>query len=364
MNILIIMDPGIPVPPQKYGGIERIVYLLANAYQASGHTVTLLAGPESTCNGRTLQYGKNDLNRSKFDICKEVLFVWKHLITNALGFNTSMARGRKYDVIHNFGRLLYLIPMLHSKAFKMMSYQRFITKRNIQLINLLKPRQLCFTACSSHCRLFTWNALEEANHNGISATKFGNWTTIYNAVDFSRYDPSYTFQEHAPLIFLGRIERIKGVHTAIQVAKATNRKLWIAGNVPDNKEASAYFKDEIAKHIDDVQIIYLGALDDFQKNHYLSRSAALLFPIAWDEPFGIVMIEAMACGTPSIAFNKGAVPEVVTCGETGFIVNDPKEMSFAIQKLAQIDRFHCRYHAMSRFDIRVIANQYLNLIPD
>lgn len=359
MNILIIMDPGIPVPPIKYGGIERMVYLLANAYHASGHTVTLLAGPGSSCNGKTIHFGANKLNRSKWAIWKEVFSVWSHIIENRIYHGA--AKGR-YDVIHNFGRLLYLLPMLQQRVVKIMSYQRKITLRNIKLLRLMSPKNFWFTACSDRCRRFS-RGLSMHAHGSRSnkSSKFNNWRTIYNAVDFSKYQPEYTFDDDAPLMFLGRLEQIKGVHIAIEVAKTTNRKLWIAGNIPDSPDAIRYFQNQIARHIDGIQIIYLGELDDRQKNHYLARSATLLFPIAWDEPFGIVMIEAMACGTPVIAFNKGSVPEVVTPGETGFIVNGATDMCSAIQKLQGINRLECRYAAMARFDISVITGQYLAL---
>lgn len=367
MNILIIMDPGIPVPPVKYGGIERIVYLLANAYQANGHMVTLLAGPDSYCDGKTLHFGMNKLDRSKWAICKEVLYIWSHLIHNRLPSKLTN-KNHQYDVIHNFGKLLYLLPSLQQQTVKIMSYQRRITLRNIRLLNLLRPDNFWFTACSDQCRRFSFgpkaatsSSIPISGHKFEKPSDFSNWRTIYNAVDFSKYQPNYSLDEDAPLMFLGRLEHIKGVHIAIEVAKRTNRKLWIAGNIPQRPDALSYFQNEITSHIDGQQIIYLGALDDQQKTDYLSKSAALLFPIEWDEPFGIVMIEAMACGTPVIAFNRGSVPEVVISGETGLIVNGISEMCSAIPQLGTIDRLNCRYAAMAKFDISVIAGQYLAL---
>ena len=360
MNILIIMDPGISVPPVKYGGIERIVYLLANAYQANGHTVTLLAGPGSRCDGKTLHFGENILDRSKWAISKEVLHIWTHLFYSWFR-PKSTSTNHKFDVIHNFGRLLYLFPVLQQQTVKIMSYQRKITLRNIKLLNFITPKNFWFTACSNHCRGFSSSSgIPNAGHRS-GKSNFSNWRTIYNAVDFSQYQPNYTLDEDAPLMFLGRLEQIKGVHAAIEVAKTTNRKLWIAGNIPERPDALSYYQHRVSRHIDGKQIIYLGELDDQQKNNFLAKSAALLFPIEWDEPFGIVMIEAMACGTPVIAFDRGAVSEVVTPGETGFIVDGTTEMCSAIRQLGGINRLDCRYAAMARFDITVIAGQYLTL---
>ncbi|MEP6614285.1 MAG: glycosyltransferase, partial [Mucilaginibacter sp.] len=152
----------------------------------------------------------------------------------------------------------------------------------------------------------------------------------------------------------------KGAHTAIAVAKATNNQLIIAGNISHTADNLEYFKTEIEPLIDGKQIKYVGALNDAEKNKYLGQAKALLFPIEWDEPFGMVMVEAMACGTPVIAFNRGSVPEVVTT-KTGIRVNNFAEMVTAINHVSEIDRAACREEAMGRFDVPVIAKQYLNL---
>ncbi len=361
MNILIIMDPGIPVPPVKYGGIERIVYLLANAYQSQGHQVTLLAGPNSHCDGKTIVFGANKLERSKWTSLKEMLFVWQYLVQATLGGGKDRNAEQTFELVHNFGRLAYLIPILSNRLIKIMSYQRKITAGNIRLIARLFPKNLWFTACSNHCRNSSLGRADTKDDLFPSSTMQKNWNTIYNAVDFSNYEASWLVDDNAPLMFLGRLDRIKGAHTAIEVAQQLCSKLWIAGNKPEQGDDLKYADDILSRHADGVQIIYLGELDDKQKHHYLKRSRALLFPIEWDEPFGIVMIEAMACGTPVIAFNRGSVPEVVVPGKTGFIVNDTSEMCAAVEKVKSLDRAMCRSIAMEKFDISIIACQYLRL---
>ena len=121
-----------------------------------------------------------------------------------------------------------------------------------------------------------------------------------------------------------------------------------------------YFNEEIQPHIDGVQIKYIGQVNDQQKNEWLGKSKALLMPIEWNEPFGIVMIEAMACGTPVIAFNRGSVNEVVDENITGFKVNNKIEMIAAVNKIDKINRADCRKKAEERFDVKVIAQQYLS----
>jgi glycosyltransferase involved in cell wall biosynthesis len=334
MKILLIMDPGIPVPPQLYGGIERIVYLLANQYIKNGHTVTLLAGPGSYCNGETVIYGTNG-NCSSIDRYGNVITVWKYLLR----------RKNQFDLIHNFGRLIYLLPILNHPVKKIMSYQRPVTQKGIRLVNSLPNKNIMFTACSKYC-VSTGNVA-------------GNWRAIYNGVDFSSYQLAPTVDVDAPLMFLGRLDKVKGAHTAIRVAKATGNTLILAGNIPDTPDNLQYYKTEIEPLIDNNQIKYIGALNDAEKNKWLQQAKALLFPIEWDEPFGIVMIEAMACGTPVIAFERGSVPEVVENGTTGFIVNNEEEMIKKLGEIESIDRTQCREAAKKRFDISTIAAEYL-----
>lgn len=337
MRILLIMDPGLPVPPVHYGGHERLVYLFAEEYSRLGHEVCLLAGPGSHCSGTVVSFGTNDPARGKRKIYGEIAFVWQYLIREH----------ERFDLIHNFGRLIYLLPVINKKVMKIMTYGRPISQKGIKIIHALPNKNLRFTACSDYC-VSTGNVA-------------GKWHTVYNAINFNDYHLRSTLPADAPLMFLGRLDRIKGAHTAIRVAKATGNRLLIAGNVPLSASGSSYFHEEIAPFCDGEQIIYLGPVNDGEKNKYLGRAKALLFPIEWDEPFGIVMIEAMACGTPVIGFNRGSVPEVVEHGLTGFRVENEMEMVLALDKIKEIDRASCRDRARARFDVSVIAGCYLNL---
>jgi glycosyltransferase involved in cell wall biosynthesis len=336
MRILLIMDPGIPVPPTLYGGIERQVYLFAEEYKKLGHEVTLLAGPQSHCSGKTVTFGTNDLNRSGWVRFQETGIAWKYLWKNRNNF----------DLIHNFGRLIYLLPVLNSSVKKIMTYQRPVSTRGIKIVNAMPNRNLVFTACSNYC-VSTGNVA-------------GKWETVYNAIDFSQYELNETVDNNAPLMFLGRLDKVKGAHTAIKIAKATNNQLILAGNISHTIDNYTYFKNEIEPQVDNEQIKYVGPLNDTEKNFYLRQARALLFPIEWDEPFGIVMIEAMACGTPVIAFNRGSVPEVVS-KDTGDVVDTFDEMVLAVNNLNHFNRSGCRVEAYRKFNINKIANNYLNL---
>uniref|UniRef100_UPI002611942B glycosyltransferase n=1 Tax=uncultured Mucilaginibacter sp. TaxID=797541 RepID=UPI002611942B len=180
--------------------------------------------------------------------------------------------------------------------------------------------------------------------------------TVYNAVSMAAYQLKESIAADAPLVFLGRIEPIKGTHTAIKVAQKAGRKLIIAGNIP--KYAQEYFDLEIAPFIDQKQISYVGEVNDLQKNELLKGAAALLMPIEWNEPFGIVMAEALACGTPILAFPRGAATEVVINGTNGYLCNTFLDMVNAVAKLNLLDRKACRHDAETRFSETALVKNY------
>ena len=332
------MDPGILVPPKGYGGHERLVYMFAVEYRRLGHTVHLLVTSGSAVEGCTIHtFGNEGFPPKRKDALMAIPVAWKFLWQHR----------NQFDLIHNFGRLAYLMPVLNHRVKKIMTYGREITAGNISMINKLPNKHLVFTGCSN---------------NLISRVPLtGRWQTVYNAIDFSKFQLTENLPPDAPLIFLGRIEKVKGCHMAIEVAKATSNKLIIAGNISSLEDEAAYFKTEVEPNIDGEQIKYIGPVNDTQKDEWLGKSKALLFPIDWEEPFGIVMIEAIACGTPVIAYNRGAVDEVIDEGITGFKVNTKSQMADAIQKIHLIKRAICKQTAEHRFDISVITRQYLSL---
>lgn len=338
MKILIVMDPGILVPPKGYGGHERLVYMFAREYARLGNEVHLLVTTGSEVEGCTVHpFGKEGFPPKNWDARMAIpnawRFLWKHR--------------NDYDLIHNFGRLAYLIPVLNHPIKKIMTYGREISSRNIRLLNRLPNRNLLYTGCSRDL---------------ISRVRAGGrWEVVYNAIPFEHYTLQPKVAPDAPLIFLGRIERVKGAHTAITLAKATGDRLVLAGNISPLADERAYFEQEIAPHIDGDQIRYVGALDDTQKNYYLGQAKALLFPIEWNEPFGMVMTEAMACGTPVVGFRRGSVDEVIDEGITGLKVDDVQAMIASVQKLSHFNRIACREQAKKRFDVPVIAANYLQL---
>lgn len=181
---------------------------------------------------------------------------------------------------------------------------------------------------------------------------------VPNGIDSELYNFSSRKGEY--LVYLGRLNKEKGIFTALKIAKEAGEKLVVAGNIVGGDEWS-YFMQEIQPLLNDENVKFVGQIDFKEKIKLLSGAKALLFPIERREPFGLVMIEAMACGTPVIAFRRGSVPEVVEDGKTGFIVDTAEEMTAAIKKIHLIKRADCRKLVEEKFTLKIMVNCYEKL---
>lgn len=332
MKILLTCDPEIPVPPGLYGGIERIVEALVNAYVDDGHDVTLLANPSSKVPCKLAGW-KGAKSQNQFDTLKNTIQL------------TSLVFKERFDIVHSFSRLAYMTAIMPFAVPKIMSYQREPSLQQVsKAVKLSKKGTMVFTGCSDYI----------ANKLKSVAEAY----TIYNFVPVEKYTFTPTAEDDAPLVFLGRIEDIKGTHTAIKVAQEAGKRLIIAGNIPAGKQQ--YFDEKVKPHLNE-KITYIGLVDDKQKNELLGKALAFLMPIQWNEPFGIVMAEAMACGTPVIGFPYGAVPEVVENGMNGFVCNDANGMVQAIRKVQSISRKKVREIAEEKFSSTKVIRDYLKL---
>ncbi len=336
MYILLTADPELPVPPTLYGGIERIIDLLIKGLRANGHTVGLVAHPDSTCAVEAFFPWTGATSRSAFDTLVNTKTLW------------SAVQLFQPDVLHSFSRLQYLLPLLPSSLPKIMSYQRRPTTRTVGWAAKLAGKSLTFTGCSDHI-------CQQGQVAG------GKWVPIHNCVELGTYTFQPVVAPDAPLVFLSRIERIKGAHTAIAIAQRTNRRLIIAGNRVNSPEGTSYWEEEIAPHLGKNGIEYIGAVNDTQKNDLLGQAAAMVVPIEWDEPFGIVFAEALACGTPVISCPRGALPEIVRPGIDGFLIHNIEDACNAVRQLGTINRHHCRQRAEQHFSATAIVQQYESL---
>lgn len=338
LRILLLVDPYIPVPPRHYGGIERVIADLATEYSRRGHDVTLWAGPGSEVPGKVESFGSNGRPTRLQRAAEVAVIAWR-----------LHGAESRFDVVHNFGRLALLARILRSGVPKVQTYMRRIDPVKVRLADRLRPRHLQFTAVSRVIR-------DTAGNNG------GDWAIVYNCTSTTRYQPRFDTNPHtAPLAFLGRLERCKGAHTAIKIAKTLHRTLHLAGNVSDLPEEREYFETEIKPEIDGNLIHYLGPVDDQQKNSLLANAAALLAPVEWLEPFPIVIPEALMCGTPVIAFNRGGMAEGIDPGATGYLCENLDEMLNAVQSVSRIDRRRCRHEAEARFGVEAVADEYERL---
>ena len=339
LHVAITVDPYIPVPPAGYGGMERVVDVLVRGLSARGHRVTLMAHPDSTVPAHLMPYGVPP-HWGAWPRFAELMQVGTGLLRLA----------REVDLIHSFGRLAALLPVLPLRALpKIQSYGREIPWDGVRNALRLAGSSIRFTGCST-----------DLYRRTADGTPTSSWSTVYNPVDVCRYTEIEAVPDDAPLAFLGRIEQIKGTHNAIAIARAAKRALVIAGNIGDQ----AYFDEHVRPALGRDGISYIGEVDDAAKNAMLGRAAALLMPIEWDEPFGIVMIEALACGTPVIAYRRGSVPEVVVDGSTGFVVDGIEAAAAAVGRLSEISRRACRADVVERFSSDVIVNDYVRLYEE
>lgn len=322
------------VPPKLYGGTERVVAWLVDELVELGHDVTLFASGDSRTTGklhpvwpRALRLGRKGTDPSA--ACAMLL-------------EAIARRARDFDVVHAHIDWLPL-PLLSRLGVP------FLTTMHGRLDLPGLPdvvRQFpeaSFVSISDHQRL----PLPQATWIG----------TVQHGLPSERLHPSY--EKGSYLAFLGRLTADKGPEDAIRIAHATRMPLRIAAKIP--RSETAYFRKHLAPRIDGDKIQLVGEVDDIKKQSFLGRAAVLLFPIAWPEPFGLVMIEAMACGTPVIAYRSGSVPEVIEHGLTGFIVENEEQAVKAVGELGKLDRRRVRARFEERFTARRMARQYEDL---
>lgn len=338
MRVLLVMDPFIKVPPDHYGGIERVVSDLADGLHARGHDVTLWAAPGSRTDARLRTFGREgEWTR------------WSNVRNVATLTGWFWAAAGSVDVVHNFGRLAYLAGILRSDVPKVQTYMRTVNPANMRLVNSVGARRLHFTAVSDAIRR-------------TGAPGGGDWSVIYNCARPELYTARYDVDPAAaPLVFLGRLDRCKGAHAAIAVAKLLSRRLIIAGNVSSMAHEQAYFREELEPQFDGDLVDYIGPVDNARKNALLGSAAALLSPIEWEEPFPVILPEALLCGTPVIAFHRGGMPEGIDHGRTGFLCDTVDEMADCVKALPRIDRRVCRAEGERRFSDDAIIGEYVSL---
>lgn len=322
------------VPPKRYGGTERIVSYLTEELVRQGHDVTLFASGDSATRARLVAACRRSLRLN--DRCID----W--MAHHVLMLEQVFQRAHEFDVVH------FHIDYLHFPLSRRASVPHVTTLHGRLDLPDLVPLYEQF-------RDMPVLSISNAQREPLP---WANWqATIYHGLpeDLFRFRP----KPGSYLAFLGRISPEKRVDRAIEIAKRSGIPLKVAAKVdPVDKD---YFEREIEPLLRDSAVEYLGEISDEEKDQFLGNAYALLFPIDWPEPFGLVMIEAMACGTPVIAYDGGAVSEVIEEGRTGFIVKGLEDAAEAVRRVPELSRARCREVFEKRFTVARMASNYLQV---
>ncbi len=320
------------VPPPAYGGIELVVGLLTDELVRRGHEVTLFASGDSISLAKLVSVHPHALRVDRT--------IKNYSIYEMLELASVYQRAAEFDIIHSH------------MGYAALPYANLVTTPTVHTLHgIFTPDN---EKMFSFAKKQPYVSISDAQREPRLGLNYV--ATVYNGIDINNYQ-FYPQAENPPyLAFLGRISPEKGVHLAIEIAKEAGWSLKMAGKI-DVVDAE-YFEKQIKPQIDGKQIQYLGEANHAQKNALMGGAVATLFPITWREPFGLVMVESMASGTPVIAMKLGSTPEVISHGKTGFLGDRIQECISAIDRITELDRYACRQHVENRFSIENMVDGY------
>lgn len=333
MKIAQIAPLELPVPPKEYGGTERVIYHLCEGLQALGHEVTLFAADESEVNV-TLQkqggaIGLMDNPNPSLRAARETVMLDK-----------IRRQADEFDILH------FHTEFTHYAVFAELAH-KCVTTHHWQLDGSDRETALSY---------FLQHPMVSISDNQRICRPDNHWLgTVYHGIDPNAFKIANTPREY--LAFLGRMTDQKRPDRAINIARATGESLLLAGD--RDMGNPTYFDEHVVPYLDD-EIRYIGTIGGAEKLSFLQQAKALIFPIDWPEPFGIVMIEAMACGVPVIAWNRGSVPEVITDGVTGFIVENEQQACDAVRHIHTLNPAAIRREFEQRFTYMHMAKGYVD----
>jgi len=335
-RVAMIAAPWIPVPPPAYGGIEAVVSLLADELTLRGHDVMLLAAPGSRSAARV----RSPLESGHADRIGWSLYEADHVGSAYDAVDDAVIAGQPFDVVHDHSGFTAVamaprspVPVVHTLHAPFDDDTSPFYARHGHKVYLVAISRF---------------QLEHAPPSVQVSDVVPNPIRVEDWPFCERKDEY--------LLWVGRFDPVKGAHRAISVARRAGLPLVLAGPVQHGQEE--YFQREIEPHIDGEQVVFLEEVGGARRKQLFAHAKALLMPIRWAEPFGLVMIEALVCGTPVLAFPEGAVGEIVIDGENGFQVADEQQMAQAIGRLEEIDPLRCRESVASRYDAPIIAERY------
>jgi len=334
LRIAQIAPLWIPVPPRTYGGIELMLYNLVEELVKRNYDITLFASGDSKTSAKLVApiekgiWLQKEL-RSPHAAVVKLLKMLKERVS-------------EFDLIHNhFGFFPFPLVFCENLPPMLNTVHRPLDPVYAESIRLFPQIYNC---------TLSQDAKKDAENQGISVID-----VVPNGINPELYE--FNPQKGDYFIYLGRINKEKGVLNAIQAAKQAGEKLIVAGNIVGAEEWN-YFMHTVQPALNEDGINFVGQVDFKEKVRLLKNAKALLFPIERKEPFGLVMIEAMACGTPVIAFRRGSVPEIVEHKKTGFIVENRDEMVGAMKKISEINPQNCRKLVEQKFNLDLMVNRY------
>jgi glycosyltransferase involved in cell wall biosynthesis len=320
------------VPPPAYGGIELVVGLLTDELVRRGHEVTLFASGDSISLAKLESVHPRALRLDPD--------VKEYSIYEMLQLSEVYQRAEEFDIIHSHMGCAALPYSNLVKTPTVHTLHGIFTPDNEKLY--------------SHAKKQPYISISDAQREarlGLNCV-----ATVYNGIDVDSYKFHSQPEDSPYLAFLGRLSPEKGPHLAIEIAKKTGMTLKMAGKV-DVVDVK-YYEQEIKPHIDGKQIQYLGEANHFQKNALMGGAVATLFPITWREPFGLVMVESMAAGTPVIAMKLGSTVEVIADGKTGYLCDNVDQCVDAVSQIEKVERLACRQHVYNYFSVQRMTDGY------
>ncbi len=345
LRIAQIAPLWVTVPPKKYGGIERIVAMLCDCLTERGHEVTLFAAPGSDTKAQLVTVYPQPLIEANIS--------WSNPIWNLrnLAKAFEMAQTGAFDIIHChldlwglFFQNLTQTPVLHTMHNPMYRTNADATKDDrLRLFSEEAPRtNIVFISQSAK------------NFAMVEFPSGKRVRSIYNGIDLSKFRFNPKGGDH--FVWISRMNKHKGIENAIVAAEKLCVKLLLAGRIDPTQQE--YFEKVIKPHLND-KIQYLGELEEDKLSDFYGSAKAFLYPIEWEEPFGLVVAEAMACGTPVIAYRRGSMAELIEDGKTGFVVEENIEaLTDAIRKIDLIDRTAVRKHIEQKFSKERMVDEY------
>jgi len=332
-----------PIPPEKYGGIERIVFLLSKELKKLGHQVTLFAPGGSKVSTKLVKVFPKSLTKMGFP--------WTENVLNLESLLLAIKKEGRFDILHSHLDYLTLFFQDLTKTPILQTFHNPMEEKRLSsksFLYKLHQKNVLGTFISK-------------NQKKNCPFKFKKSWVVYNGIDIPKFNFNSKPEDY--FLWVGRLDPYKGVENAIKVARILGIKLFLAGKIDPRRKD--YFKSKIRPYLSK-KIQYLGELPQKELNEVYQNAKACFYPIEWEEPFGLIMVESMACGAPVIAFKKGSVPEIVEDGKTGYVVpffderreKNIKGLIEAVKKIEMIKRENCRKRVEKFFTGQIMAKNY------